>query len=177
MEKSIIVFHLPLEEEAKTKKKRKQRKTGWKETSNNTHLFLLNPQCPRPLPLARLLLLIPLIEARGILQRPAQIIRLLDLIDPDDPVLAGESLVERTELGALGGQFGAADAVLSLARGEERVVVVVAHLVHQAVLHGVGGAVVDAVLAARREEVALFHFVGPDACVDGCVSGIFQWMN
>jgi hypothetical protein len=125
--------------------------------------MLLDSQHPSALPLARLLALVALAESRGFLQRPAQVIRLLHLVDADDPVLAGESLLDGAELGALGGQLGAADAVLSLARGKEGVIVVVGHLVHQAVLHGVGGLVVDAVFTAGGEEVALLDLVGPDA--------------
>jgi len=126
--------------------------------------LLLNPQNPSPLPLTRLLALVALLKRRRLLQRPAEVVGLLDLVDADDPVLAGEGLLDGAELGAHGGQLGAADAVLGLAGGEERVVVVVGHLVHQAVLHGVGGLVVDAVFAAGGEEVAFFDFVGPDAC-------------
>ena len=125
---------------------------------------LLDSQHPSALPLARLLALVALLESRSLLQRPAEVVGLLDLVDTDDPVLTGEGLLNSAELGALGGQLGATDAVLSLAGGEERVVVVVGHLVHQAVLHGVGGLVVDAVFAARSEEVALLDLIGPDAC-------------
>ena len=125
---------------------------------------LLNSQHPSPLPLARLLALVALVESCSLLQSPAEVIGLLDLVDADDPVLAGEGLLDGAELGADGGQLGAADAVLRLASGEEGVVVVVGHLVHQAVLHGVGGLVVDAVFAAGGEEVALLDLVWPDAC-------------
>jgi hypothetical protein len=95
-----------------------------------------------------------------------EVIKILDLVNSDDPVFAGESFFQGRELGAFGGELRAADAVGGLAGGEERVVVVVGHFVHQAVLHGLRGLVVDAVFAAGGEVVALFDLVGPDAFGD-----------
>ena len=149
----------------------KERKVGYIESSSDKRP-LLNSQNPSPLPLTRLLALVALLKRRRLLQRPAEVVGLLDLVDADDPVLAGEGLLDGAELGADGGQLGAADAVLGLASGEEGVVVVVGHLVHQAVLHGVGGLVVDAVFAAGGEEVALLDLVGPDAW-DVVLVGLF----
>ena len=139
-----------------------KQKTG-KPRAQVTKGPLLNSQYPSALPLTRLLALVALLEGRSLLQSSAQVVGLLDLVDADDPVLAGEGLLDGAELGANGGQLGAADAVLGLTGREERVVVVIGHLVHQAVLHGVGGLVVDAVFAAGGEEVALLDLVGPDA--------------
>jgi hypothetical protein len=138
-------------------------KTREQEEDQELVINLLDSQHPSALPLTRLLALVALVERRSLLQSPAKVIRLFDLVDADDPVLAGEGLLDGAELGA-DGQLGAADAVLRLAGGEEGVVVVIGHLVHQAVLHGVGGLVVDAVFAAGGEEVALLDLVGPDAC-------------
>jgi len=129
-----------------------------------THRPLIHPQHPRPSPLPGLLPLVPLLKRRRLLVAPAQVVQVLDLVDPDDPVLGREGLLDRAELGPGGGEFAASHAVGSLAGGEERVVVVVRHLVHQAVAHGRRGFVVDAVLAARGEVVAFFDFVGPDTC-------------
>jgi hypothetical protein len=123
----------------------------------------LNSEHPSALPFTRLLTLVALVERCSFLQGPAQVVGLLDLVDTDNPVLAGEGLLNGAELGADSGQLGAADAVLRLAGWEKGVVVVVGHLVHQAVLHGVGGLVVDTVLAAGGEEVALLDLIGPDA--------------
>lgn len=95
---------------------------------------------------------------------PAQIIERLDLVDPDDPVLAGKSLFERAQLRALSWELLSPHSVHRLAGREKRVVVVVAHLVHEAVFHGLRGIVVDFVFTTRGEVVALFNFVGPDAC-------------
>ena len=92
-----------------------------------------------------------------------QIIQVFNLIDSNNPVLARESLLKRAQFWALRWEFRTTDAILRLARREERVVVVVRHLVHEAVAHGRRGFVVDAVFAAGGEEVAFFDFVGPDA--------------
>jgi hypothetical protein len=138
-------------------------KTREQEEDQELVINLLDSQHPSALPLTRLLALVALVERRSLLQSPAKVIRLFDLVDADDPVLAGEGLLDGAELGADGGQLGAADAVLRLAGGEEGVVVVVRHLVHQAILHGVGCLVVDAVFAAGGKEVALLDLVGPDA--------------
>jgi hypothetical protein len=124
---------------------------------------LVNSQYPSALSLAGLLALVALVEGCSFLQRPTEVVGLLNLVDTDNPVLAGEGLLDGAELGADSGQLGAADAVLSLASRKEGVVVVVGHLVHQAVLHGVCGLVVDAVFATGGEEVALLDLVGPDA--------------
>lgn len=126
---------------------------------------LIRPQHPRPpsLPPLSPLPLVPLLKRHSLLMRPPQIILRLHLVNPDDPILTRERLLHRTQLGTLRGQFRAAHTVGGLAGGEERVVVVVAHLVHEAVAHGGGRFVVDAVFAARGEEVAFFDFVGPDA--------------
>ena len=104
-----------------------------------------------------------LIERHGLAVLTTKVVEILDLVDPDDPVLTGERLLDSGELGALSRQLNTTDTILGLPGREEGVVVVVGHLVHQAVLHGVGGLVVDAVFAAGSEEVALLDFVGPDA--------------
>ena len=60
---------------------------------------------------------------------PTYVVQVLHLVDPDDPVLAGEGFFERAELGPLLGETGASDAVGGLAGGEEVVEVVVGHFV------------------------------------------------
>ena len=57
------------------------------------------------------------------------VIKVFDLVDPDDPVLARERLFQSAELRALLWESGAADSVLSLTRREERIIVVVGHFV------------------------------------------------
>ena len=113
---------------------------------------------------------------------PADIVKVLDLIDADDPVLARECLVQCAELGPLLREPGAADTVLGLARGEERVVVVVGHFVprhelsaigsemnsqvggsHERISHRGSRIVVDLVLAPRGKEVSLLNLIWPDA--------------
>lgn len=125
---------------------------------------LFDPQYPGSSPLPRLdLLLIPLLKSNRILVRPTEVIKVLDLVNSDDPVLTGESLLERRELGALGWKLAPSHTVSGLTRGEERVVVVVAHLVHERIAHGWRRLVINTVLAACGEEIALLDFVGPDA--------------
>lgn len=92
----------------------------------------------------------------------ANVVKILHLVDTDDPVLAGEGLLDGAECWAAVRQTHVTDTVSNLTLGEQGVVVVVRHLVQQAVLHGVGGTLVDAVLAASSEEIALLNLIGPD---------------
>ena len=55
----------------------------------------------------------------------AEVVKILHLVDADDPVLAGEGLFERVEDGALLRKTRASDTVVGLAGREERVVVVI----------------------------------------------------
>jgi hypothetical protein len=90
---------------------------------------LLNPQNPRSLPPGCLLLLVALSERRRALVVTTKVVRLLDLVDSDDPVLAGEGLLDSAELRAFGRQSRSTNTVLRLSSREERVVIVVRHLV------------------------------------------------
>lgn len=114
----------------------------------------------------------------------ADIIKVLDLVDSNDPVLAGECLLDRVQDRADVRKPGTADAICGLPGWEEAVVIVVGHLVpaelsvcmnqyrsvgcnlHQAVLHGVGGIGIDLILASSSEEVSLLDLVGPDTLGD-----------
>ena len=82
-----------------------------------------------------------LVERYGALMVATKVVKILDLVDPDDPVLAGKGLLDGAELGALCGKTRATDTVLGLSGGEQRVVVVVRHLVPDLLLvsAGVGG--------------------------------------
>jgi hypothetical protein len=95
---------------------------------------LLNPQHPGSLPLRRPLLLVALVERYRALVVAAKVVKILDLVDPDDPVLTGEGLLNGTELRAFCGQSRVTDTVLCLSSGEERIVVVVRHLVPMTLL-------------------------------------------
>jgi len=53
------------------------------------------------------------------------IVKILDLVDPDDPVLTGKGLVQSTELWTDGWKAGSANAVLGLTGWEESVEIVV----------------------------------------------------
>lgn len=140
---------------------------------------LLGSQNTRTLVLRGTLALEALIKGNSVAMITAEVIQVLDLIETNDPVLTGESLFQCVELGAFLGKFCATNTVHGLTRREERLVVVIRHLVpidrvssgmdnqhvrflHQAVLHGGSGLLVDTVLAARGEVVALLHLVWPD---------------
>jgi hypothetical protein len=64
------------------------------------------------------------------------VVEILDLVDTDDPVLAGEGFLNGVESWALVRQLNAADTVLALSGREEGAVVVVGHLVPVIVLVG-----------------------------------------
>lgn len=81
-----------------------------------------------PLLACLLLLLTPLKRSRRSMVS-AEVIEILDLVNADDPVFAGESLLEAVENGALVWQPGASDAVHGLTRREQGVVVVIRQLV------------------------------------------------
>src|ERR1700760_2793511 len=62
---------------------------------------LLYPQDPRTPALTRLLPLITFIKGSSLLMTTPQIIKILDLVDPDDPVLAREPFLNGTQLRTL----------------------------------------------------------------------------
>lgn len=92
-------------------------------------LYLLNSQHPGALPLSGSLLLVALVESNGAPVITAKVVKVLDLVNPNDPVLASKSLLNGAKLRTLGGKSYATNAVLGLSSGEQRVVVVVRHLV------------------------------------------------
>ena len=111
------------------------------------------------------------------------VIQILDLVDPNDPIFACESFLQRTELGSLRRQARSSNPVLSLSRREQRVVVVVRHLIpsqwvsetpawhgtvdlHETVSHGRGSIVVHLVFAPCGEKITLPDLVWPDALRD-----------
>ena len=105
----------------------------------------LLPKHPGPLPPPDLrLLLMALLKRLCTLMVPPHIIQRLHLVDPNNPVLARERLVERGQLGPDEGQLGAADAVLRRLAAVQVVVAVVGHFVPgfwrmRLVCVGVGG--------------------------------------
>lgn len=130
--------------------------------------------------LNRLLLLVALLEGgdRGMVS--AEVVKVLDLVDTDDPVLTGKGLLDRVKDGTLGGETDTTNSVGSLSRREQGTEVVVGHLVpvnllafggsferdrgnlHEGVLHGVGSLIIDTVLAITSEEFALLDLIRPD---------------
>lgn len=97
---------------------------------------------------------------------PPQIILLPDLVNPHNPALGRKRLLEGIEFGSVGRECRATDPVDGLASGEELVVVVVGHFVHEGIAHCGGCFVVDFVVALGGEKVFFFDFVGPDAFGD-----------
>lgn len=144
-----------------------------------TQLHLVNPENTGAPLLLRLLLLLATVKRRSSHVVTAHVVKVLDLVDADDPVLAGEGLLHRVEDGALVRQPDTTHAISNLASGEQVGIVVVRHLVpriavntslppkqeqysHQAVLHCLGGIGIHLVLATGREEVALLDLIRPD---------------
>jgi hypothetical protein len=87
--------------------------------------LLLHPQNFWSSLLNRLLLLVASIERCCGREISARVVKVLDLEDADDPVLAGEGFLDGVEGWADVGHLDTADAVLALSRGEEGAVVVV----------------------------------------------------
>ena len=59
----------------------------------------------------------------------ADIVQILDLVDPDYPIFTREGFFESIELRPFGGETRATDAILGLPGREKAVVVVVRHFV------------------------------------------------
>lgn len=59
----------------------------------------------------------------------AEVIKVLDFVDTDNPVLASEGLLDRIQDRTLGGETGATNSVGRLSWGEQAAEVVVRHLV------------------------------------------------
>lgn len=87
--------------------------------------YLLHSQYPGTLPLCRALLLVALVKGNCALVVTTKVIKILDLVNSDDPVLTGKGLLNGAELRTLGRQTRVTDAVLCLTRREQRIVVVV----------------------------------------------------
>lgn len=126
------------------------------------------------------LLLQPPVKGTGSYMVTVKVVKILDLIDANNPVLTGESLVHSVDSVALGGDLDTSDSIMAMSVGEKGSEVVVRHLVpgggvssndsprvsaylHQAVLHGLGSAAVDPVLSIVGEEIALLDLIGPNA--------------
>jgi len=86
---------------------------------------LFNPQNLWSSLLRSLLLLVSPVKGRSGCMISADIVKVLDFVDSDDPVLAGEGLLNCVESGTHIWQLNASDSILGLPSWEERVVVVV----------------------------------------------------
>lgn len=95
----------------------------------HAYAHLLGSQHPRSSPLRRLLALLALVKGCCAHVVTANVVEILHLVDPDDPVLTSERLLHGRELRASGGQSHTTDTVNRLALLEEGVVVVVGHFV------------------------------------------------
>ena len=80
-------------------------------------------------PLGAVLLLVASLERGNSGVVSSDIVKVLDLVDSNDPVLASESFVQGVESRAPIGHLDTTYSVLALSRWEECVVVVVGHLV------------------------------------------------
>lgn len=79
--------------------------------------------------LDRLLLFAALLKGCDRSMVSAKVVQVLDLVDTDDPVLAGECLLHSVEDWAFRGETSTTDSVGSLSWREETAEVVVRHLV------------------------------------------------
>ena len=91
--------------------------------------FLFDPQHSRSSSFCSFLLLISLVEGYRAGMVSSKVVEVLDLIYPNDPILAGKRFFQRVELGTFRWQLRATNSILSLSRWEEGVVVVVGHFV------------------------------------------------
>lgn len=90
---------------------------------------LLGSQDPGTLVLGGTLALEPLVKGNRITVVTTKVVQILNLVETDDPVLASERLFQRVELWSFFGKFGATDTVHGLTSWEERLEIVVRHLV------------------------------------------------
>lgn len=65
-------------------------------------VYLLNSQSSGTLPLRGPLLLVAIVEGHRALVVAAKVVKVLDLVDPDNPVLTGKGLLEGAEFWTLG---------------------------------------------------------------------------
>ena len=90
---------------------------------------LLCSQNPSTPPLRRLSLLIPFIKGHRASMISADIVQILDLVDPDYPIFTREGFFESIELRPFGGETRATDTILCLPGREKAVVVIIRHFV------------------------------------------------
>lgn len=90
---------------------------------------LLGSQNTGSFPLGSALPLVAPLKGCGAVMVTAQVVKVLDLVDTDDPVLAGKRFFEGGKLWPFSGQSRASDAVHGLTLLEESVIVVVGHFV------------------------------------------------
>jgi hypothetical protein len=82
-------------------------------------LLLFNPQNFWSSLLRGLLLLVPPVERRSRSVISANVVKILDLVDSDDPVLAGEGFLDAVQSWADIWKFDASDPILGLPGWEE----------------------------------------------------------
>lgn len=90
---------------------------------------LLGSQNARTTFLRRPLTLVTFLKGRRARVVSAKVVKVFDLVNPDDPVLTSKCLLHRRELGSVGGQSHTTDTVDGLATLEKGTVVVVGHFV------------------------------------------------
>lgn len=92
--------------------------------TENTGTSLLN----------RLLLLLPTAKGTRFKMITANVVKILDLVNTDEPILTGEGFLQYIECGACIGHFNTPDSINDLSRGVRLVEVVVRHLVPESSL-------------------------------------------
>jgi len=70
-----------------------------------------------------------LVEGNGMAVITAKVVKILDLVKTNDPVLTCESFLQGVKLGAFLGELGATNTIHGLTCWEETLIVVVRHLV------------------------------------------------
>lgn len=90
---------------------------------------LFHPQTPNTLLLRNPPLLMTLLKRRRYIMRSPKVIQILDLVNPNDPIVAGERFVQGGELGSFDGETRTSDTIDALSFTEEFVVLVVGHFV------------------------------------------------
>ncbi len=96
---------------------------------SNILLCLLYSQYPGAFAFRGSLLLVTLIKRLSALVITTEIVKVLDLVNSYDPILTGKGLLNSAKFGTFARQPRTTNSVLGLPGREERVVVVVRHLV------------------------------------------------
>ena len=149
-------------------------------TNALTPFTSFNPEHPSPSSFRRFLLLVSSIESNRTGMISAHIVQVLDLVDPDDPILTRKCFLQRSQLRAFSRKLRSSHPVLRLPGREQSVVIVIRHFVpklrqhlmvrrascsnpHQAVPHCWSSLVINSVFTSCSEVVTFVDFFRPNA--------------